>query len=70
MPKFEVNIVKTVWEECWIEVEAVNEEAAEAMALALVQAEQGETVEWTWKETIDYDAIKTELIEPPKQAAE
>jgi hypothetical protein len=45
-------------------------DAAEAMALALVQAEQGETVEWTWKETIDYDAIRTELIEPPKQAAE
>jgi hypothetical protein len=24
MPKFEVNIVKTVWEECWIEIEAAN----------------------------------------------
>jgi hypothetical protein len=68
MPKFAVTVVKTVWEEVQLEIEAADEEMAETYAIE--RARNDENLECRWEETLDYDAVKTELIEPPKQAAE
>jgi hypothetical protein len=62
MPKYLVTVARDRWEKTEIEVEAVNETAAEAVAIA--KAEADERLEWDRQEIGQFDAIEVEEVEP------
>ena len=57
MPKFQVTVAGDLWEKAVVEVEAVNEEAAVAVAIEKAEADEG--LEWDRQEIGQFDASRS-----------
>jgi hypothetical protein len=67
MPKFCVTLLREVWDKARVVVDAADEAAAEAAALALTETD--ETIEWIYDSTPMIDAVDVKEVASNDDAA-